>query len=128
MRAPGGYLSKREQQIMEEVYRHGTVTANDLMERLPGSPSNSTVRTLLKILEEKGHLTHEDKEGRYVYQAAQPKQHAAQNALMGLVSTFYQGSVSTAVAALLDDRSLNLSDEELDEIQSLIDQARKSTP
>ncbi len=126
MRVPGGYLSKREQQIMEEVYRHGSVTANDLMERLPGTPSNSTVRTLLKILEEKGHLIHEDRDGRYIYQAAQPKQHAAQNALKGLISTFYQGSVSTAVAALLDDRSLNLSDEELDEIQSLIDQARKS--
>ena len=126
MKLPGSYLSKREQQIMEEVFRREHVTANELVDVLPGGPSNSTVRTLLKLLEEKGHLRHEEVEGRFVYRASQPKASAAQSALEGLVSTFFKGSVGDAVAALLDERSRNLSDSELDELQALIDQARSS--
>lgn len=126
MKLPGSYLSKREQQIMEEVFRRERVTANELVEVLPGGPANSTVRTLLKLLEEKGHLQHEEVEGRFVYFAAQAKATAAQSALEGLVSTFFRGSVGDAVAALLDERSRKLSDAELDELQALIDQARSS--
>jgi predicted transcriptional regulator len=125
MKLPGGYLSKREQQIMEEIYRRERVTANELVDVLPGGPSNSTVRTLLKLLEEKGHLKHEEVDGRFVYSASQSKSTAAQSALQGLVSTFFKGSVGDAVAALLDNESMQLSDSELNDLQALIDQARR---
>jgi len=125
VKQPAGYLSKREQQIMELVYQREQLTANEATELLPGSPSNSTVRTLLRILEEKGQLCHAEVEGKYVYSAAQPKQSAAKLALGGVLRTFFRGSVSDVVATLLSEESAHLSTEELDRLQGLIDQARE---
>ena len=79
-RAPGDYLNPREQQIMEAAFRRGRVTAADLEELLPGRPSNSTVRTLLRILESRGHLTHVEEEGRFVYLPVLPRANAARSA------------------------------------------------
>jgi len=111
---------------MELVYQHEQLTAAEAMELLPGAPSNSTVRTLLRILEEKGQLHHSLLEGKFVYTAAQPKQSAARQALGGVVKTFFRGSVSDVVATLLSEEKSKISPEELDRLQGLIDQAREA--
>lgn len=119
------YLSKREQQIMELVYQRERLTATEATELLPGKPSNSTVRTLLRILEEKGSLRHVEEDGKYVYFPVHPRQAAARTALQGVVKTFFKGSVSDVVAALLSEKSGGLSDEELGRLQEMIDKARE---
>ena len=122
---PDEYLSKREQQIMELVYELETASANDLVERLPGNPSNSTVRTLLRILENKGRLKHEGVDGKFVYSATTPRPTAARSALSGVVRTFYKGSVTDVMAALLSADGPGLTDSELDELQELIQRAKE---
>ncbi len=119
------YLSKREQQIMELLYRKEPATANDLMALLPGEPSNSTVRTLLRILEEKGQVTKTEEDGKYIYSPAKAKKAAAKTALNRVLDTFYQGSVRDVVATLLDEEKNRLSDEDLDQLQKMIDKARE---
>ena len=126
MRSGEGYLSKREQQIMELIYREERLTATEVASGLPGEPSNSTVRTLLRILEEKGQLSHVEEEGRFVYHAVSGRQSAAKSALRGVVETFFKGSVEDVVAALLSPESQKLSDDELNRLQAMIDQARGS--
>lgn len=110
---------------MELVYQRERLTANEAVDLLPGSPSNSTVRTLLRILEEKGHLRHEEEDGKFVYLPAKPRQAAAQSALKGVVETFFKGSVSEVVAALLSEGDQKLSDEEAERLRSLIEKARE---
>ena len=126
MKQPAGsYLSKREQQIMELVYQRERLTAVEATELLPGAPSNSTVRTLLRILEEKGRLRHVEEDGKYVYLPVRPRQAAARTALQGVVETFFKGSVSDVVAALLSEEAGKISDEELGRLQEMIDKARE---
>lgn len=119
------YLSKREQQIMEIVYRRGQVTANELTAELPGNPSNSTVRTLLRILEEKGQLSHSVENGRFVYHPTEPGQTAAKTELSKIVRLFFRGSVSQTVAALIQESEAKLSQDELSELESLIAKAKR---
>ena len=121
----GRYLTKREQQIMEIIYRQGSATAADLEEHLPGKPANSTVRTLLRILEQKGTLRHEEIDGKYVYVATQTGDEAAQQELGKVVDTFFSGSVPRTVAALLDADDLKLTDQDIDELQRMIQRARE---
>jgi len=116
-------LSRRERQIMDIVYRGGRVTAAEVNERLPDPPSYSAARTLLRILEDKGHLRHELDGTRYVYLPVVAKQSARRSALRDVVETFFDGSAEKVVAALLDRDGL--SDEELERLSSLIEQARK---
>jgi len=116
-------LSRRERQIMDIVYRGGRVTAAEVNERLPDPPSYSAARTLLRILEEKGHLRHEQDGTRYVYLPVVAKQSARRSALRDVVETFFDGSAEKVVAALLD--RADLSDGELERLSALIDEARK---
>lgn len=109
---------------MDVMYARDGVTANDLCTALPDGPSNATVRTLLRILEEKGQLTHRDEGGRFVYSPVQPRESAARQALDRLVDTFFRGSAAETVAALLRDDRERLTPEEIDRLQALIDQAR----
>jgi len=126
MQKPAGqYLSKREQQIMEILYQRERATANELMVLLPGSPSNSTVRTLLRILEEKKQVKKTEEDGKYIYFAAYPRDKAAKSALSGVVDTFFRGSVTDVVATLLDDKKNRLSGDELDQLQAMIDKAKE---
>ena len=118
------YLSKREQQIVELLYRRGTMTAAEIAPELPGGPAKSTVRTLLRILEERGHVTHEEVAGTYVYRPTEAAPTAARRALSGVLGTFFGGSVKEAVAALLDEGE-PLSDEEAAELRALIERARE---
>lgn len=118
-------LSRRERQIMDILYRRGRATAAEVMSELPGEPSDSTVRTQLRVLEAKGHVRHEEEGLRYVYAAAVPRHAARRSALRHLVDTFFDGSAEQAVSALLGGESSRLSDEELDRIAALIRKARK---
>jgi BlaI family transcriptional regulator, penicillinase repressor len=118
-------LSRRERQIMDVLYRRGRAAAADVMAELPGEPNYSTVRTQLRVLEDKGHVRHEEEGGRYVYAPAVPRHAARKSALKHLVETFFDGSAEQVVAAVLGGEASRLSDEDLERISGLIDKARK---
>lgn len=118
-------LTRRERQIMDILYRRGRATANEVLEDLPGAPHYSTVRTQLRVLEEKGHVTHEEDGVRYVYMPALPRRAARKSALRHLVDTFFDGSAEQVVAAVLGGEGARLSEEELDRIAELIERAKK---
>jgi BlaI family penicillinase repressor len=118
-------LSRRERQIMDILYRRRRATAAEVMADLSGEPSDSTVRTQLRVLEQKGHVRHEEQGLRYVYLPAVARSAARKSALKHLVETFFDGSAEKMVAALLGGEAARLSDDELERIGALIDQARK---
>jgi BlaI family transcriptional regulator, penicillinase repressor len=118
-------LTRRERQIMDILFRRGRATAAEVMAELPGDPSYSTVRTQLRVLEEKGHVRHEEEGLRYVYVPAVRVQAARKSALKHLVDTFFDGSAEKAVAALLGGEGAKVSAAELDRIADLITKARK---
>jgi predicted transcriptional regulator len=117
-------LSRRERQIMDVVYRLGKSSVTEVLERLPDPPSYSAVRALMRILEEKGHLSHEQDGPRYVYLPTVPRDAAQASALSHLVRTFFGGSAEAAVAALLDLPEHGMSEGELARLSHLIDDAR----
>ena len=119
------HLSRRERQIMDLLFRDGTLTALQIQEGLPDAPSYSAVRGLLRILLEKGHVKHQEQGPRYAYSAALPKDQASNSAVAHLVETFFSGSVSNTVAALLDSSTGKLDAEELRRIQRMIEKAKK---
>ena len=110
---------------MDIVYRLGEATAAEVMENLPDPPSYSAVRALLRILEEKGHLRHRQEGPRYVYAPTVPIDKAKRSAMRHVLSTFFDGSVSQAMAALLDVSPESLTDEELARLARLIAQAQQ---
>jgi predicted transcriptional regulator len=118
-------LARRERQIMDILYKLGRATAAEVMDQLSGEPSYSTVRTQLRVLEEKGHVRHEEQGLRYVYAPAVSRQTARKSALRHVVETFFDGSAEKTVAALLGGERARLSDDELDRIADLIAKARK---
>ena len=118
------HLSRRERQIMEIVYELGKASAADVRERMPDPPSYSAVRAMLRILEDKGHIRHEQDGPRYVFLPTVPREEASENALRRLVRTFFNGSPEGAMAALLDLESDHLDDEALQRIARRIDEAR----
>jgi len=119
------YLSRRFREIMDAVYERGQVTASDLEKTLSGSPSNSTIRTQLRTLEARGHLKHTEEDGRFVYRPTHPKPNAARAAMSRFLQTFVGGSVELALATLLSTKERELSEEDYDRLQRLIDEARK---
>jgi len=118
-------LTRRERQIIDILYRRGRATAGEVMADLPGDPSYSTVRAQLRVLEEKGHVRHEEIGLRYVYAPTVPRHEVRQSALKHLVDTFFEGSTHKVVAALLGSEGTRVSQEELDRIADLVDKARK---
>ena len=118
-------LSRRERQIMDIVYREGRVTAAEVLELLEDPPSYSAVRALLRVLVDKGHLRHEEEGPRYVYRPTLSRERVRGKALKQVVQTFFEGSASQAVAALLDGSASSLSEEELDRLAALIEGARE---
>ncbi|HXM78848.1 MAG TPA: BlaI/MecI/CopY family transcriptional regulator [Thermoanaerobaculia bacterium] len=118
-------LSRRERQIMELIYAAGQATATEVLERLPDPPSYSTVRALLRILETKGHLRHVVDGTRYVFLPTVAPERARRSAMQSLLQTFFEGSPEKAVAALLDVSRSELSEEDLDRISRLIENARE---
>ena len=118
-------LTRRERQIMDILYRRGRATAGEVMEDLPGDPHYSTVRTQLRVLEGKGHVSHEEQGLRYIYMPAVPRRAARKSALRHLVDTFFDGSAEQVVAAVLGGEGSKVSEEELDRIAELVAKARK---
>ena len=115
-------LSRRERQILDIVYRLGRATAAQVRAELPESPSDSSVRTLLRLMEEKGHLSHESEGPRFVYFATTPPEVARSRALRHLIRTFFGGSAQQLVSALIDDEQID--EDDLDALARLVDARR----
>ena len=122
---PHAHLSRRERQIMDVIYSKGRATAAEVLEAIPTPPSYSAVRAMLRLLEEKGYLRHEQDGPRYVFLPTLSRERARQSAMKQLLQTFFDNSAEQAVAALLDMSRAKLSDAELDRLSEMIDKARK---
>jgi len=118
-------LSRRERQIMDIIYRLGHVTVAEVLPELLGEPAYSTVRAQLRVLEQKGHVRHEEQGQQYIYTPTVPRHAVRQSALKHLVHTFFDGSREKVVSALLGSESGSVSDEELERIAQIIEKARK---
>ena len=118
-------LSRRERQIMDVIYELKEATATQVLERLPNPPGYSAGRALLRVLEQKGHLTHHQEGPRYVYAPTLPRERARRSALRHLVKTFFDNSAGEAVAALLDISEVNPSAEDPRRLADLIKRAQE---
>jgi BlaI family transcriptional regulator, penicillinase repressor len=123
---PHHELSRRERQIVDILYTQGRATAAEVQSALPDPPSYSAVRAMLRILEEKGHVRHEQDGPRYVYLPTVARDSAKKSALRHVLRTFFDGSTEQAISALLDEASTKMSDAELDRLARMIDQARRA--
>ncbi|MEM7104938.1 MAG: BlaI/MecI/CopY family transcriptional regulator [Bacteroidota bacterium] len=119
-------LSRRERQIMELIYKNAKMTAFEVEEQLPDAPSYTTVRTLMRILEEKGHLKHTKSGRQYVYEPVSPPEKFKQHSLQHLLKTFFDGSITKAVATFIDHPDADLSEEDLAELEAIIKKAKKN--
>ena len=120
----GTGLSRREREILERLYRLGHATVADVREQLAEPPSYSAVRSILRILGEKGHVRFREDGKRYLYSPVEAPQSAARSALHQVVQNFFGGSLEHAVKAFLTDRDADISAEELDRLSKMIEQAR----
>jgi predicted transcriptional regulator len=125
MLVPQHKLSRRERQIMDVLYRRGRATAAEILGELPEPPSYSAVRAMLRVLEEKKHIRHGEKDLRYVYLPVVPREKARRSAVTHLLDTFFDGSAEQAVATLLDVSARDLKPADFDRLAALIEQARK---
>jgi len=119
------YLSRRERQIMDIIYEMKEATVKQVLENLPSPPSYSAVRALMRVLENKGHLSHRKEGPRYIYSPLLSKDKARRRALQHLMKTFFDNSTENVVAALLDISEDDLSEEDLRRLMKLIDKARE---
>jgi predicted transcriptional regulator len=120
-----GNLSRRERQIMDVLYARGRATSQEVLDALPDPPSYSAVRALLRVLEDKGHVSHEQDGPRYVFAPVVARERASRSALRRVLDTFFDGSAEQAMAALLDLQSSKLDPQELERLAKLIEKARK---
>ena len=118
-------LSRRERQIMDVIYRRGSATAAEITAELPDPPTSTAVRTMLRILEDKGHLTHEQDGVRFVYRAVVDRVQVRESVISHVVRTFFDGSAEQAMATLIDRSGSDLTDAELARLAGLIAKARK---
>lgn len=121
------HLSKRERQIMDVIYAHGEATISQVLQGIPDPPMRGALRTLLRILERKGHLSRRTEGRELIYRPTQPRGQAGRSALARVLDVFFSGSLESAVAAHLSDpgRAAKLSAEELARLSALIDKAKK---
>jgi BlaI family transcriptional regulator, penicillinase repressor len=121
----GAGLSRRERQIMDILYQRGKASASEVREAMPDAPSYSAVRAMLRILEEKGHLKHQEEGLKYVYAPTVARDKAKRSAVKHLLDTFFNGQPEQIMAALLDVSSTHLTREELDRMSEMIEKAKK---
>lgn len=119
------HLSRRERQIMDILYEHGAPSVGDIRKRLPDPPSHTAVRTLLKILENKGHITRRKRGREFLYRAKHGRQRAGRSAMQRVIQTFFDGSLEKALGAHLADQRASLRPGELERLAQLIDEARQ---
>ena len=124
---PSTHLSRRERQIMDILHRRGRATVAEVLSELTGDPAYSTVRAQLRVLEEKGHVRHEEEQLRYVYLPAQSHRVASRSALKHVLDTFFQGSPEQVVEALLGKDGSGVSREELDRIADVVERAARES-
>jgi BlaI family transcriptional regulator, penicillinase repressor len=122
--AAGG-LSRRERQIMDILYQRGKASASDVREAMEDAPSYSAVRAMLRVLEEKGHVRHQEEGLKYVYVPVVAREKAKKSAVKHVLDTFFAGSPEQIVAALLDVSAAKLTREELDRMSEMIDKAKR---
>lgn len=125
MLLPQHKLSRREREIMDILYRHGRASAADIHKSMADAPGYSAVRAMLRVLEEKKHIRHEEKDLRYVYIPIVAREKARRSAVAHVLETFFDGSAEQAVATLLDVSSRDLSPEDFDRLAAVIEKARK---
>jgi BlaI family penicillinase repressor len=118
-------LSRRERQVLDALYRAGRATCAEVQRAMTDPPSYSAVRTFLRILEDKKIVRHEQDGARYVYIPVVKKEQASRSALRHVLNTFFGGSATQAISALLDEDSRNLSEEDWQRLSVMIEQARK---
>jgi BlaI family transcriptional regulator, penicillinase repressor len=118
-------LSRRERQVMEILYQRGKASASEIKEAMPDAPTYSAVRALLRVLEEKGHLDHENEGLKYIYLPVVKRDQAKRSAVKHLVNTFFRDAPEQVVAALLDVSAKRLTGEELDRMAEMIEKAKK---
>jgi BlaI family transcriptional regulator, penicillinase repressor len=118
-------LSRRERQIMDIIYARGEATAAEVESALPDAPSYSAVRALLRILVEKGALKHREDGPRYIFFPTEPREKVSRSALRNVLSTFFEGSLANAVAALVDAKDSRLTPEEIARLEDVIKKARR---
>jgi predicted transcriptional regulator len=118
-------LTRRERQIMDVIYQRGEATVNDIRDAMPDPPSHTAVRTFLRILEEKGHVTRRAHGRAHIYKPKAQRQNAGRTALERVIRTFFDGSLSQAVAAHMADGRADLTDEEIKRLSRLVREARK---
>jgi len=119
------HLSRRERQIMDVIYSRGQATAAEVLEGLPDPPGYSAVRAMLRLLEEKGYLKHEQDGPRYLFKPTLAREKARKSALKQMLETFFDGSTEQAVAALLNLSKSKLDKDELDRLSQMIETAKK---
>ena len=118
-------LSRRERQIMDILYRSGKASASDVLNAMPDPPSYSAVRAMLRVLEEKGHVKHQEEGLKYVYAPVVARDKAKRSAVKHVMETFFNGSAEQIVAALLDVSSTKLTRDELDRMAEMIENAKQ---
>jgi len=119
------HLSRRERQIMDIIYQRGQATAAEVQESMPNPPSYSAVRAMLRLLEEKGYLRHEQDGQKYVFKPTLAREKARKSALKQMLETFFDGSTEQAMAALLNLSKSKLSEDELDRLSRMIETAKR---
>jgi len=124
IKTPHTVLTKRERQIMDALYRLGRANANEILAKMPGAPSYSTIRTQLRVLEEKGHIRHEGDGLRYVYSPVVPRHAARRTAVKHLIDTFFDGSAANLLTTLLGRDGTRLTDADLERITALIEASK----
>lgn len=120
-----GQLSRREREIMDIVFAHGEATLSQILDAMDAPPTRPALRSILTILEGKGHLKHRQEGREFIYQPVHSRVKVGQSTLNRVISTFFGGSLSQAIAAYLSDPKTNLNDEEIAELKSFINQARR---
>lgn len=121
---PGEYLARRQQQIMDIIYRRGEADVAAVLEDLPDPLSNPAVRAHLRTLEERGHLKHVEENGKFIYLPTKPHSTAARSALLGLLHNFFNDSVEGVMSTLLSAKAGELSEADLEHLKTLIDQTK----
>jgi predicted transcriptional regulator len=117
-------LSRRERQVVEIVMQHGQCTGRQIEEAMPDAPSYSAVRSILRLLVDKGVLVKEHEAGRDLFKLPMAAGKARVKALHSLVERFFDNSIGEAALALLGNRKTKLTTEEADKLMQLIREAR----
>jgi len=120
-----GDLSRRERQIMETLYRLGKASAIEIRDAMPAPPTYTAVRTHLALLQDKGHIRHERQRAKHIYEPVVPRDEMAKNVMSGVIENFFGGSIERVVATLIEPGSGGLSDDQLERLTIMIEQARE---